>query len=123
MLGRRKADKSARRPPVRPASKPPALTWGRSSLDGYSESKDGVFKIAPTTSFYPLNVHWWVSLYAGQGEIRIGTPYGKGPDAIEIFRLVDVPEAEWTPLVCRNGRTIPLEIYVDPTGAFARWLS
>jgi hypothetical protein len=70
---------------------------------------------------HPTYWHWSASLSDRDGSrgIFVGLPHISDGD---FFRIVDLPENQWTQLIDRNGRPIPLEVYIDYRGIWGRWL-
>ena len=78
-----------------------------------------VFRFGGFMEFHPIYGNWGTSYNLGNQELFVASSFFPGGDK---FRLVDLPMEEWVQLSDRDGRPIPLEVYVDHTGVLGRWL-
>jgi hypothetical protein len=79
----------------------------------------GVFRFGGFMEFHPVYGNWGTSYNVGKQELFVASQFFPGGDK---FQLIDLPMEEWVQLSDRDGRPIPLEIYVDHTGVQGRWL-
>lgn len=63
---------------------------------------------------------WGASCPPGTATLFVSSPYFSGGG--DTFNLADLPHATWVQLKDRDGRPIPLEVFVDHTGVSGRWL-
>jgi hypothetical protein len=77
------------------------------------------FEFAGLMVWHPAYGNWGTSYDFGKQELYVASPFYPTGDK---FPLVDLPYESWVQLSDRDGRRIPLEVYVDHRGVKGRWL-
>lgn len=68
--------------------------------------------------FHPMNPAWGLSYDVGKSALFLTTPYQQP----SWFNLRDLPLDTWVQLQEAGGRPAPVEVRVEMTGVYGRWI-